>query len=78
MSNRQERRRRAAMERHNRFVDEYVRHLPEISLDALGDALGKPGITHIVYYHDNGCSIYDGKDCNCKPDVQFFAEPQRS
>jgi hypothetical protein len=66
------------MERHNRFVDEYVSHLPEISLDALGDALGKPGITHLVYYHDEWCRIYHGQACNCEPDVRFFAEPQRS
>jgi hypothetical protein len=24
------------------------------------------------------CTIYDGKDCNCAPNVKFFAEPSRS
>jgi len=76
--NRQQRRRHAAMERHNRFVDKYVRHLPEVSLEALGESLGRPGVMHAVYYHDDWCRIYDGKDCNCKPDVRFFAEPRRS
>jgi hypothetical protein len=72
--NRQERRRRAAMAKHNRFVGEYVRHLPEVGFEALG----KSGVTHIVYFHDDWCRIYDGEACNCDPHVRLFAEPKRS
>jgi hypothetical protein len=77
--NRQQRRRRAAIERQNRFVADYVSHLPEISLDAFGDALGKPGVRHVVVYHDDDCRIFDdGQACNCDPNVRVFAEPRRS
>lgn len=72
--NRHERRRNAAMQKQNRFVNEYVHHLPE----AGPEVIGTPGVFHMVYYHDDQCRIYDGTDCNCKPDVRFFAEPKRS
>ena len=72
--NRHERRRKAAMAKHNRFVNDYVHHLPEVG----PEVLGKPGVSHMVCYHDEWCQIYDGKTCNCEPDVKFFAEPKRS
>jgi hypothetical protein len=72
--NRRERRRQAAMQRHNSFYNNYVRHLPEVG----PEGLGKPGVSHIVFCHDDWCRIYEGKGCNCDPDVKFFAEPQRS
>ena len=72
--NRHDRRRKAVMARHNRFVSEYVHHLPEVG----PGALGRPGITHVVFYHDKWCRIYGGRTCNCKPDVRIFAEPKRS
>ena len=72
--NRHDRRRQAAMAGHNRFVAEYVHHLPEVG----PKALDRPGITHMVLYHDRRCRIYGGKACNCKPDVRLFAEPRRS
>ena len=73
MSNRHERRRRAAMERQNRIVDEYVHHLPEVG----PEDIGAPGVYHACYYHDEWCTIYDGKSCSCEPDVRIFAEPNR-
>ena len=73
--NRHTRRRQAAQERRNRFVDEYVHHLPEVGPEAIG---GTPGVFHVVYYHDEGCPIYDGEGCDCDPDVRLFAEPKRS
>jgi hypothetical protein len=74
--NRQQRRRRAAIERQNRFVDEYVRHLPEVGPD---DDWGQPGVRHVVVYHDDGCRIFDdGQACNCDPNIRVFAEPRRS
>ena len=72
--NRQERRRKAAMSRHNSYVRDYLEHLPEVG----PDALGKPGVTHLVYYHDDRCAIFDGQDCSCDPNVRLFAEPPRS
>ena len=65
------------MQKHNRFVNEYVHHLPEVG----PDVIGKPGVYHIVFYHDDWCKIYDGGGltcCNCQPEVRRFAEPRRS
>ncbi len=72
--NRHQRRRQAAMSRQNQFFDTYVRHLPE----AGPDIIGKPGISHVVCIHDDACTIYDGKGCNCSPQIRFYAEPARS
>jgi hypothetical protein len=41
--NRHERRRQAAMAGHNSFVAEYVHHLPEVGLEALG----RPGVSRL-------------------------------
>jgi len=62
------------MQRQNNFFNDYVRHLPEVG----PEALGKPGVSHVVFCHDEGCRIYDGKGCNCSPEVRFFAEPNRT
>ena len=72
--NRHQRRRQAAMARQNRFVQDYVEHLPEVG----PEALAKPGVTHLVYYHDDRCAIFDGNACSCDPHVRLFAEPKRS
>ena len=72
--NRQERRRRAAMAKRNAYVESYVEHLPEVG----PEALGKPGVTHLVYYHEDNCRIFDGSACSCDPSVRLFAEPKRS
>jgi hypothetical protein len=77
--NRHERRRARKMG-HNSFVANYVRHLPEIPLDAPYE----PGqVSHCVYFHDDRCSIYDKDDgcladCNCNPIVRRHVEPRRS
>jgi hypothetical protein len=72
--NRRERRRKAAMAKHNRFFNEHIRHLPEVG----PEVIGKPGISHMVCYHDERCRIYDGQMCDCQPQIKFFAEPARS
>jgi hypothetical protein len=51
--NRKERRRQEAMARHNRFVKQYVNHLPELSPEQYAANLGKTGITHVVCYNDD-------------------------
>jgi hypothetical protein len=77
--NRHERRRKAAMEQQNSNYDQYIRHLPEVGPEAIGN----PGVTHVVCYHEHWCRIYDTESrgitsCNCAPDVRLFAEPKRS
>jgi hypothetical protein len=72
--NRHERRRKAVMQKQNKFVNEYVHHLPEVG----PEVLGKPGVSHVIFYHDEWCKIYDGNACSCEPEVRFFAEPKRS
>jgi hypothetical protein len=72
--NRHQRRRQAAMAKQNGFVNDYVHHLPEVG----PEVLSQPGVSHMVCYHDERCTIYDGKACNCDPQIRFFAEPQRS
>lgn len=66
----------------NRIVDEYVRHLPEMSKQDFFDQLGKPGVVHIVYAHDDWCqALKEGGGlaaCNCNPQVEFYTEPKRS
>jgi hypothetical protein len=49
--NRQERRRTAAKARRNRFVEDYVEHLPEVTDEDLGES----GVRHVVLYHDDNC-----------------------
>jgi hypothetical protein len=41
-------RKQKAMDRHNRFYDQYV---PELG----PEALGKPGVHHMVFHHDQQC-----------------------
>jgi hypothetical protein len=73
--NRHERRRAEAKTRHNKFVADYVRHLPEVSPDT---PLEPGRVFHAVFYHDDWCKIYDGDGCNCRPDFRLFAEPKRT
>lgn len=78
--NRHERRRAEAKARQNRFVDSYVKQLPEVRPEAL---VGTTGVCHMVCYHDDWCSIYDKAngtlaDCNCTPTVKYHQEPRRS
>jgi hypothetical protein len=72
--NRQQRRRSAAMARRNAYVENYVEHLPEVGPEALGE----PGVRHVVVYHDDACRIFEGEACSCDPAVRVFAEPRRS
>jgi hypothetical protein len=73
--NRHERRRLAAMQRQNKFVTDYVQHLPEVGLEG---AYRRGQVTHTVHYHDDRCRIYDGGACNCNPAIRYFVEPKRS
>jgi hypothetical protein len=72
--NREEKRRRAAIERSGRYVESYVRHLPQL------EAMVPGAINHTVFEHDGWCDLLNGKSerCNCSPDVKIYAEPVRS
>jgi hypothetical protein len=51
--------------------------LPEVGPDHLREP---GGITHVVMYHEDWCSIYSGKgSCSCGTQtVRYFAEPKRT
>jgi hypothetical protein len=75
--NRHERRKaKARKARENKFVNDYVRHLPEVS----GLELGV--VTHMVCAHDDWCDIYKKggglENCTCSPTISYHAEPRRS
>jgi hypothetical protein len=72
--NRHQRRRQNAMARQDQFFNDHVRHLPEVGLDVIG----KPGVHHLVCFHDQWCRIYSGEACNCEPHVKVYAEPVRN
>ena len=72
--NRHERHRQAAKARQSSFFNDYVRHLPEVG----PEVLGQPGVTQMVCFHDADCRIYSGEGCNCEPEVRFYAEPSRT
>ena len=59
----------------NKFYNDYVRHLPQVPLDA---PIERGRIHHLVVHHDEWCAVYDGKDCNCDPNVSRHVEPERS
>jgi hypothetical protein len=63
---------------HNRLYQEYVRHLPEVPLDA---SLLRGRIGHRVFHHDDWCRFYETEnpaDCNCDVVVTRHVEPVRS
>ena len=78
--NRRARRRAAALSRkserirsrHNAFFETYIRHLPEVPLDA---PLEPGRVYHAVIAHDDNCRFYATErlaDCNCDPLVKRF------
>jgi len=34
----------------------------------------KPGVSHIIVSHDDGCSIWTGGRCNCSPEFELRPE----
>jgi hypothetical protein len=64
--------------RHNDFYRDYLRHLPEIAIDA---PYQRGRLYHTVFFHDDDCRFYATNnlaDCSCDPIVRRFVEPQRS
>jgi hypothetical protein len=65
----------AARFQKNNFYNSYLTHLPKVD----GPDLSKPGVTHVVFFHDDWCGIYtDSRICTCNPDVEYRVEPRRS
>jgi hypothetical protein len=81
--NRKERRAAAARarqnrERHDRFFQNYVSHLPQVPLDA---PLEPGRVYHLSLWHDPGCRFYEtGKlaDCACDLVITRHIEPGRT
>ena len=67
--------RRAMRARADKLYEDYLRHLPEVPLN---EPLEPGKVQHVVYFHDDGCSIFAGGECNCSPTVERRAEPTRS
>jgi hypothetical protein len=67
-------RRRAKLAREKKWIDSYVHHLPELKANELVRGVAY----HAVTYHEEGCWLYRGGRCSCRPHVKFFAEPMRS
>ena len=70
--------RRAARKRgQNQLVEKYIKHLPEVPVNARYER-GK--FYHTVYRHDDWCSFYSGTGelCNCNPIITRHVEPRRS
>jgi hypothetical protein len=72
--------RRRAKAKHNNFVEDYVRHLPQVPVD---EPIECGGVYHLVYRHDDWCGIYSKPsgtlaDCTCKPVVTKHKAPRWS
>jgi hypothetical protein len=63
MSNRHERRRAKAMQRRTGYMHRLL------AAHAGGAIPTTPGVFITTVEHDPGCSIYQGTDCNCVPDI---------
>jgi hypothetical protein len=76
--NRKQRRAAAGKSRNthqDNFYNSYLTHLPKVDCPDFT----KPGVTHVVYFHDNWCDIYtDARTCTCNPDIEYRVEPSRS
>jgi hypothetical protein len=71
------RKRRRNTARHNLFYQSYVRHLPEVPLDAPYE---RGRVYHTCIAHDDWCRFYSSNniaDCDCNM-VTRHVEPRRS
>jgi hypothetical protein len=66
--------RRAILAREKKWVDDYVSHLPELK----PQDLVRGTQYHVVTFHGEGCRLYAGGRCSCRPRTKFYAEPVRS
>jgi len=76
-SNRHARCAAAVRAKHNSFY-EYIRHLPQVPVDA---PLERGRVYHTVIQHDDWCRFYETEnfaDCNCNPIISRHVEPERS
>jgi hypothetical protein len=71
-------RRRRNIEKRSFLYQEYIRHLPEVPLDA---PMERGRVHYISFFHDDWCRMYDTDnpdDCNCNPDIRRHDDPVRS
>jgi len=66
---------RAVKQAHNKFYQDYIKHLPIVPIDA---PLERGHVYHTVIEHDDWCACYSGAECNCKFTVSRHIEPERS
>jgi hypothetical protein len=65
--------RRAMLAKERKWVDSLsLSHLQELRAEDLVKG------AHAVFHHNEGCGLYAGGRCTCKPHIRFFAEPVRS
>jgi hypothetical protein len=62
-------------EREADFYLNYVRHLPQVPVDA---PVKRGSVHHLVYHHDEWCSIYRGSECNCNVIITRHEEVKRN
>jgi hypothetical protein len=71
-------RRGARKKGYDDLYSNYVRHLPQVPVDA---PIEPGSVHHLVIHHDDWCKFYDKgnfDECNCNPIVTRHAEPSRS
>lgn len=51
------------------YIDKMFRDMP-------GRVKTKPGIYHNVVEHDDNCSHFKGKECNCDATVSFYSDEE--
>lgn len=68
-------RRVARKKREGDFYNDYIRHLPEVPVDA---PMERGKVYHSVCHHDDWCAIYHGGECNCNVVVTRHVEVKRS
>jgi hypothetical protein len=73
-----ERRAAAVRAKHDKFYEQYIRHMPQVSIDV---PLERGRVYHTVIQHDDWCRFYETEnlaDCNCNPILSRHVEPERS
>jgi hypothetical protein len=64
--------RKAALAREKRWIDSLsLSRLQELRAENLVKG------AHAVFHHTEGCRLYAGGKCGCKPTVRYYAEPMR-
>ena len=60
------------MKKPGKTIPQYVRKL--LYLQRIGALPREMGLHLVTVYHDDWCGIYQGKPCNCDPDIRLKAQ----